>query len=133
MKEFGHIEFHGDGGVLFHVKVHCQLLAIEVVVVGKVVNEASELLLGIPVFPFEREEDVAGFPIPMKLVDVRIQRMVVGEFGWVSVIDLFWNSDRKTDSLVRARWDILERKRGAPLGCVEVGVLLGKLVPVSVI
>ena len=72
MKESLHIEFQGDSGVFFNVKVRRQLLAIEVVVVGEVVNEASEFLFGIPVFPFNCEKDVAGFPIPMKLVKIRI-------------------------------------------------------------
>lgn len=93
MEEFLHIELQGDGGVFFNVKVNRQLLAIEVVVVSEVVNEASDLLFGIPVFPFERKKDVAGFPIPMKLAKIRIQRMVIGVFGRVSVIDGLRNAD----------------------------------------
>lgn len=133
MEEFLHIEFQGDGGVFFNVKVHRQLLAIEVVVVGEVVNEASEVLPGIPVFPFECEKDIAGFPIPMKLVKIGIQRMIIGVFGRVSVIDGLRNADRKADRFVDSGGDIFEREGGASLFCVEVGVLIGKLAPFSVI
>ena len=133
MEEFLHIELQGDGGVSFNVKVHRQLLAIEVVVVGEVVNKASEFLFGIPVFPFECEKDVAVFPAPMELTEVGIQGMIVGVLIWFFVVCLLWDADRKAGGPVGSGGDILEREGGASLSCVEVGVLIGKLVPFSVI
>ena len=133
MEEFFYIELQGDGGVFFNVKVDCQLLTIEVVVVSEVVNEASEFFFGIPVFPFECEKDVAVFPAPMELTEVGIQGMIVGVLIWFFVVCLLWDSDRKAGGPVGSGGDIREREGGASLSCVEVGVLIGKFVPFSVI
>ena len=77
--------------------------------------------------------DVAGFPIPMELTEVGIQGMIVGVLIWFFVVCLLWDSDRKAGGPVGSGGDIREREGGASLSCVEVGVLIGKFVPFSVI
>ena len=65
LKELRHIEFYANGSILFDLEIDRQLLPVEVVVIGEVIDKARQFFFGVSIFPFESEEDVSGFPIPI--------------------------------------------------------------------
>ena len=95
-EEFFKIKGKGESGVILNSEVSSKLNAGEVLIVGKVIYKAVQFFWRAAKLSFESEKDVASSPVPMKVVEVRIERMIGRVLGRVSMIFLLGNSEAET-------------------------------------
>ena len=131
-EEIFEIEGEGDCGGGFDLKAGGELDLGEVVVVGEVVNEALEFVVGGAVAAFEGEEDVASGPVPVEIVEVGVERRVGGEFGGVGVVLIFGDAEGEAEAFVGAGRDVGEGEVGAAGFSIEPGELVGEGEPFAV-
>ena len=59
------------------------------------IDVAGQLTIGLAIGAFEGEEDIAGLPVPMKIVEVRVERMIGSIKIRVAVVNYFVQSEIK--------------------------------------
>jgi hypothetical protein len=96
-QEFFKIEGEGESGLIFDPEVSSKLNAGEVLIVGEVVYKAIQSFLGGAKLSFESEEDIASSPVPVKIVEIGIERMIGGVLGRISMVFFFGNSEAETE------------------------------------
>ena len=69
------------------------------------VDVAGKLAVGLAVSTFECEEDVARLPVPMKIVEARVERMLGGVKIRVAMVNCFAQSYTKAYRLKISFWD----------------------------
>ena len=92
-EEFFKIKGEGESGLIFNPEVSSKLNAGEVLIVGEVVYKAVQFFWGGAKLSFESEKDVASSPVPMKIVQVGIERMI-GRVLAGSPSFSFWGTPR---------------------------------------
>ena len=131
-EEFFKIKGEGESGLIFNPEVSSKLNAGEVLIVGEVVYKAVQFFWGGAKLSFESEKDVAASPVPMKIVEVGIERMIGRVLGRVSIVFFLGNSETETEGLVSAGRNLLQSKGGAAGRGVDEGKLSRKFLPAAV-
>jgi hypothetical protein len=62
-----------------------------------VVYKTVQFFLGGAKLSFESEEDIASSPVPVKIVEIGIERMIGRVLGRISMVFFFGNSEAETE------------------------------------
>ena len=96
-QEFFEIKGKGESGVILNSEVSSKLNAGEVLIVGEVVYKAVQFFWRAAKLSFESEKDVASSPVPMKVVEVGIERMIGRVLGRISMVFFLGHSEAETE------------------------------------
>ena len=130
----GEVEVEQEEGVVREVELGSEVDAGAVGVAREMIGKAGGLIhRGSAEESFQREENVTTLPVPVEVVEIRIERMIRGELGRVGVVVVGVETDVEADAAIGGfRRDVLEADGGAALSGVHPGDLVGEFEPGAV-
>jgi hypothetical protein len=125
----GQVEVQGEGGIVEKIQGRVEIDGGASWVSGKMVGVARRPIVFFSEIALQSQKDVAPLPVPVKPIEIGIERVVGRNLGNVGMIGFFVGPEIKANGAVRGGRNVVEDELKPMFFGITPGMLVGELGP----